>query len=184
MDSPKYTSNPGCGFWVATTLMIIGSVIFVIVFLDAFTPRTKGAFVTYLSLTFEFGIVSGICIGLLQYSQLPHTSSQERMRWVGITVLGTTVGWFTVFAIGVLLATLPLDLPVLTDNIALAVFGGLIVGGSMGAIIGLATGITQARFYQHLGEDWIGNSLISWGVSIATLVIVLFAFLSQATLSF
>src|SRR5215208_932277 len=140
MDLAHYTRPRD--FWKVTTLGIVGSVVGVS-FIEVRTSL-EHIYGTYLALALELAFVSGICVGLLQSSRMPQLSSPSKASWVVTAVLATTIGWVIVFAIVTVLVKLFPNLPIFSDKIVLALFNGLFIGGSMGAIVGLITGIIQA----------------------------------------
>src|SRR5215208_6982381 len=180
MNLPHYT--PRLGLWVATIFVIIVTV--PVVVLSIPTPSDKGIFVQYLALTLDLAIISGSCVGLVQVFQMPHLSSWAKARWIGITILGVTIGWGIVFAFGAWLGQWLQAFPTITDRLVPAIFYGFLIGASMGAIIGFVTGFIQAYFQPSSTRQWIVGNLSSWSIGIAVPLTVVFAFISQLRFSF
>ena len=177
MDSSQYI--PSRGFWVITAFVI--SVTVFVVVLAVLTPSDKGIFVQYLALTLDLAIISGSCVGFVQVLRMPHLSSWAKARWIGITILSTTIGWFIVFAFGAFLGQWLQAFPTMSDRLVPAIFYGFLIGASMGATIGFVTGFIQIRFQPLSARQWIVGNLFSWSIGIGVPLTVFFAFLSQAT---
>jgi hypothetical protein len=179
IDSQHFT--PRLGFWVATTLVIIGSIL--VVFLAGARPSLEHIFGTYFAFALELAFVSGICVGLLQAFLLPQLSFWTAVRWFSLTVVSVVVGWCIVFAFGVLLGrqspTSSIDIG---GQLALAIVHGFLNGVEIGAVIGLVTGIIQGRVQPSSARQWLVGNLISWSLGIGVPLAVFFGIISQISL--
>ncbi len=180
MGNQNFQNASPLGFWIATTIVIIIT-IFAVVLAGA-TPSDKGIFVQYLTLTLELALVSGSCVGLLQSFLILHHSSWAKVRWFGITMVSTVIGWCIVFVFESLLAGIHASLINLSDKLVLAIFYGFLNGASMGAIVGLVTGIVQGRIQSLSAHDWIVGNIISWSIGVGTPLAVFFAVVSKIRL--
>ncbi|MFT3891841.1 MAG: hypothetical protein QM730_09435 [Anaerolineales bacterium] len=175
MYESRYFTQPS--FWLATTFVII-VIVFAVVLAGAM-PSDKGSFVQYLVLTLELAIVSGICVGFLQ-SRLSPPSFWAKARWLGVSVLSTTLGWSIVFVLEFLLIKWLQSSPIdISDQLAVAAFYGFVDGALIGAVIGLVTSTIQVLSYHLPARQWIMGNLISWSIGIGIPLAVFYAGISQ-----
>ena len=177
MDSPEYT--PRRGFWIATTLVLIVTVL-PIIFLGAFSGN-EGGNATNLLIHFGLVMIPSGCVALLQALMLVSPSLLARVRWFGFTLAGTAIGWGAVFALEPLLRRLIFS-STLPDQWLLAALDGFVAASPMGAIVGLVTGLIQGRNQPLSARKWLVGNLISWGLGIGIPVAVFFAGMSQIRL--
>lgn len=176
MESSQDT--PRLGFWVATTFVIIVTG-FPTFFLGELLGK-GGDLTSGLLFILGVSLIPGSCIGILQSLMLALPSRGARVRWFGITVASTAIGWCIIFIMwGLIVVPQPV---VISDQLESAVFYGVFTGVLMGVILGLVTGIVQARF-QHLSTgQWLFSNVISWAIGMAVSLAIFFGSLSQITL--
>jgi hypothetical protein len=174
MDSSRYT--PRLGFWVATTFVIIVTV-FPIIFLGAF-PGNEGERANALLRTVGVALIPGICVGLLQASIMAYPLRLIQLQWFVTTVVAVAIGWGAVSALSPLLTQLRQSSPI-SDQLVLATIDGFLTGGSLGAIVGLVTGIAQGWIQRLSMRQWIIGNLISWSVGVGVSFAMIFAAASQ-----
>jgi len=177
MDLSHYTLRRG--FWIATTLVLIVTVL-PIIFLGAFSGNEGG---TATNLLIHFGLVmipSG-CVALLQALMLVSASLWARVRWFGFTLAGTAIGWGATFALEPVLRRLQHS-GSLPDQWLLAALEGFVAAAPMGTIVGLVIGLIQGRIQPLSAGEWLVGNLITWSLGIGIPVAVFFAGMSQIRL--
>lgn len=176
MENQHLRDAPRLGFWIVTSFVIAVTVFPVV--LNGAGPGNGGGRAADIWLTIGLALIPGSCVGLLQAYMLPFPSQFERVKWFGITVISTALGWVIVLAIMALLDRLQV-LPAITGKLLPAFLDGLVTGSLMGAIIGLITGVIQGLIQPRLAHQWIVGNLISWSLGIAIPLAIFFALLSQ-----
>jgi hypothetical protein len=175
MSNQNFQNTLRLGFWRATTIVIIIT-IFSIIFIGAFT---SGGLIGNLWFLVGLAIIPGTCVGILQAFMLEHASVSVQVKWFGIAVVSTAIGWCAVFALMAALLAKIHSLPeIISGQFLSAAFDGLITGALIGAIVGSVSGLIQA-YIQHLPtRQWISSNVISWSVGVAIPLVAFYVLLS------